>query len=122
MNYIQKLRLLLNKKTKQNLAWLVTFSVFVSIIEALGISAIMPFIDIATNFENIHQNQYYKWLFEFFEFENDINFAIIFGFYLFNEIPSVYTLSGAGLIVISSAIIFVREHQLKKPITLPRQQ
>tara|TARA_B100001123_G_scaffold410759_1_gene506226 strand:- start:473 stop:1297 length:825 start_codon:yes stop_codon:yes gene_type:complete len=49
-------------------------------------------------------------------------FAIVFGFYLFGEIPTVYTLSGAGLIVISSAIIFVREHQLKKPITLPRQQ
>ena len=49
-------------------------------------------------------------------------FAIIFGFYLFNEVPTFYTLSGAGLIVISSAIIFVREHQLKKPITLPRQQ
>jgi len=49
-------------------------------------------------------------------------FAIIFGFYLFNEVPTIYTLSGAGLIVISSAIIFVREHQLKKPITLPRQQ
>ena len=40
----------------------------------------------------------------------------------FNEVPTIYTLSGAGLIVISSAIIFVREHQLKKPITLPRQQ
>jgi len=49
-------------------------------------------------------------------------FAIIFGFYFFNEIPTLYTLSGASLIVISSAIIFVREHQLKKPITLPRQQ
>ena len=49
-------------------------------------------------------------------------FAIIFGFYLFDEIPTIYTLLGAGLIVISSAIIFVREHQLKKPITLPRQQ
>jgi len=49
-------------------------------------------------------------------------FAIFFGYYLFNEIPTIYTLSGAGLIVISSAIIFVREHQLKKPITLPRQQ
>ena len=48
-------------------------------------------------------------------------FATIFGFYLFNEVPTVYTFSGAGLIVISSAIIFVREHQLKKPITLPRQ-
>jgi len=50
-------------------------------------------------------------------------FAIIFGFYLFNEIPTIYTLAGASLIVISSAIIFVREHQLKKPLTtLPRQQ
>jgi drug/metabolite transporter (DMT)-like permease len=49
-------------------------------------------------------------------------FAIIFGFYLFNEIPTIYTLSGASLIIVSSAIIFVREHQLKKPITLPRQQ
>ena len=49
-------------------------------------------------------------------------FAIIFGFYLFNETPTIYTLSGAGLIVISSAIIFVREHQLKKTIsTLPRR-
>ena len=49
-------------------------------------------------------------------------FATIFGFYIFNEVPTTYTLSGASLIVISSAIIFVREHQLKKPITLPRQQ
>ena len=49
-------------------------------------------------------------------------FAIIFGFYLFAEIPTIYTLAGASLIIISSAIIFVREHQLKKPITLPRQQ
>lgn len=47
--------------------------------------------------------------------------AIIIGFYLFEEIPSIDTLSGAGLIVISSAIIFFREGQLKKPITLPRQ-
>ena len=49
-------------------------------------------------------------------------FATIFGFYIFNEVPTIYTLSGASLIVISSAIIFVREHQLKKPISLPRQQ
>ena len=49
-------------------------------------------------------------------------FAIVFGFYFFDEIPTIYTLSGASLIVVSSAIIFVREHQLKKPITLPRQQ
>ncbi len=49
-------------------------------------------------------------------------FAIIIGFYFFNEIPTVYTLSGAALIVVSSAIIFFRENELKKPIILPRQQ
>ena len=48
--------------------------------------------------------------------------AIIFGFYFFEEVPSVHTLSGAALIVVSSAIIFIREGQLKKPIILPRQQ
>jgi drug/metabolite transporter (DMT)-like permease len=49
-------------------------------------------------------------------------FAIIFGFYFFKEIPTIYTLSGASLIVVSSTIIFFRESELKKPITLPRQQ
>ena len=49
-------------------------------------------------------------------------FAIIFGFYFFNEVPSFNTLLGAGLIVISSGIIFFRENQLKKPIPLQRQQ
>ena len=48
--------------------------------------------------------------------------AIIIGFYFFEEIPSIHTLSGAALIVVSSAIIFIRENQLKKPIILPRQQ
>ena len=49
-------------------------------------------------------------------------FAIIFGFYFFKEVPTIYTLLGAGLIVVSSAIIFFRESELKKPISLPRQQ
>jgi len=49
-------------------------------------------------------------------------YAIAFGFFIFQEIPSSYTLFGAGLIVISSLIIFTREHQLKKIIILPRQQ
>ena len=48
--------------------------------------------------------------------------AIIFGFYFFEEIPTINTLSGAAFIVVSSAIIFIRENQLKKPIILPRQQ
>ena len=49
-------------------------------------------------------------------------FAVIYGFYFFNEVPSINTLLGAGLIVISSGIIFFRENQLKKPLPLPRLQ
>ena len=83
MNYIQKLRSLLNKKNKHHLAWLILFSVFVSVVETIGISAIMPFIDIVTNFDNIHSNQYYQWAFDFFNFKKEVNFAIVFGLVLF---------------------------------------
>ena len=88
MHYVQKLHSLLDRKTKRYLLWLIVFSVFVSIVEAVGISAIMPFIDIATNFDVIHSNQYYQGVFNFFNFESDIDFAIVFGlvllgFYIF---------------------------------------
>ncbi len=82
MNYIQKLRLLLDRKTKQHLILLVAFSVFVSVIEVVGISAIMPFIDIATNFKNVQTNEYYQWVFNFFSFEKEVDFVISFGLVL----------------------------------------
>jgi drug/metabolite transporter (DMT)-like permease len=49
-------------------------------------------------------------------------YAIAFGFFIFQEIPSFYTILGAGLIVVSSLIIFTRERQLKKAVIMPRQQ
>jgi ATP-binding cassette, subfamily B, bacterial PglK len=82
MSYLQKLFTLLDKSSKRRLIWLGAFSIFVSSVETIGISAIMPFIDIVSNFEKIHTNQYYKLLFNFFGFEKDINFAICFGLFL----------------------------------------
>ena len=83
MEYLHKLRSLLNRATKRHLLLLVAFSIFVSIVETVGITAIMPLIDITTNFDNIHSNQYYQWLFSFFGFKSDVNFVIIFGLALF---------------------------------------
>jgi ATP-binding cassette, subfamily B, bacterial PglK len=83
MNYIQKIHSLLDKKNKRHLAWLFLFSVFISVVETIGISAIMPFIDITTNFDNIHSNQYYQRVFDFFDFKKEVNFAIVFGLVLF---------------------------------------
>ena len=49
-------------------------------------------------------------------------FAIVFGFFIFQETPSTWTIFGSLLIVISSLIIFTREHALKKSVIMPRQQ
>ena len=47
-------------------------------------------------------------------------FAIIFGFLIWGEIPKALTLLGAGLVILSSLIIFLRENRLKKVIDIPR--
>jgi len=83
VEYFQKLRSLLNRTTKRHLLLLVAFSIFVSMVETIGITAIMPLIEITTNFDSIHSNQYYQWLFSFFGFKSDVNFVIIFGLALF---------------------------------------
>ena len=83
MKYFSKIRNLLDKKHKIYTLWLVFLSIFVSMIEVAGISAILPFVDITTNFDKIHSNQYYQLLFSFFNFESDVNFAIAFGLSLF---------------------------------------
>ena len=47
-------------------------------------------------------------------------FAIIFGYLIWNEVPSIKTLAGAFLVITSSIIIFRREITLKKQVTIPR--
>ena len=42
-------------------------------------------------------------------------FAIFFGYFVWNEVPSYKTLIGAALVILSSIIIFRREIYLKKP-------
>ena len=44
-------------------------------------------------------------------------FAIIFGYFIWDEIPTVKTLAGASLVIISTLIIFRREIYKKKIIT-----
>ena len=47
-------------------------------------------------------------------------FAIIFGFFIWDEVPTFKTLLGASLVIISSVIIFRREIILKKQVSIPR--
>ena len=47
-------------------------------------------------------------------------FAIIFGFFIWDEVPTFKTLIGAALVILSSIIIFRREIMLKKQFSVPR--
>ena len=49
-------------------------------------------------------------------------FAIIFGYLIWNEVPSIKTLIGAFLVIISSIIIFRREIVLNKQISAARHE
>ncbi|MBU1668525.1 ABC transporter ATP-binding protein [bacterium] len=88
---IRKLRDLLTKRDKQFLLGLLFFSIIISIIETVGISVIMPFIAVATDFTLIHSNEYYRYIYEFFSFDKEVLFVISFGvvlifFYLFRSV------------------------------------
>ena len=106
MNYLTKLLHLLSNKNKKRLSALVFFSIFISLVETLGISAIMPFINIAINFDNIHSNQYFQNFYDFFSFESEVDFTIAFGFLLLG----FYFFRGAVTILHSYLIAQFTEH------------
>ena len=49
-------------------------------------------------------------------------FAIIFGYFIWNEIPTLKTLFGAVLVILSSLIIFRREISLRKQVSITRHE
>jgi ATP-binding cassette, subfamily B, bacterial PglK len=82
MKYIKKLFSLLDSQDKKGLIYLLLFSILVSIVEAIGVSAIMPFLAVANDFGLITSNLYYSAIFEYFSFVNEIDFVAAFGFIL----------------------------------------
>ncbi len=89
-NTISKLSVLLHKRDKQFLILLLFFSIIISLIETVGISVIMPFIAVATDFNLVQNNHYYNEIYNFFGFSSYVNFVIAFGvilimFYIFRS-------------------------------------
>ncbi|MDA7818257.1 ABC transporter ATP-binding protein [Sulfurimonas sp.] len=91
---IQKLKSLLTKKDKLFLLGLFFLSILISIVETVGISIIMPFISVATDFTLIHTNEYYIQVYDIFNFNSDVEFVIYFGvilmfFYILRSIVNL---------------------------------
>jgi len=88
---IEKLKNIISSKDKHFFILMIPFSLFIALIEMIGISAVMPFIHVATDFEVIHKNIYYQWIYNFFNMKSEITFVLIFaafliGFYLFRAL------------------------------------
>lgn len=87
---IHKLNNLLTKRDKQFLIGLLIFSIFISMMETIGISVVMPFIAVASNFALVKTNHYYKIIYQCLHFKSEINFVLAFGvvlifFYIFRS-------------------------------------
>ena len=91
----KKLLAITTRQEKKNFIILIFMSIFLSIIETVGISAIMPFITLASDPSKIVSNKYSKMGYDFFEFSTTTNFMIFFGlfligFYIFRAIYSMF--------------------------------
>jgi ATP-binding cassette, subfamily B, bacterial PglK len=92
---LNKLRLLLSKRDKKLFLILFFLSLGYSIIELIGVSAIIPFISISINSKMIQSNQYLNYVYKSFGFKSELNFIKVFGilvasFYVIRGIYGVY--------------------------------
>jgi len=91
---VGKLNSLLVKRDKQFLLGLLMFSVFVSIIETVGIGVIMPFISVASDFDKIESNKYIYQIYQFLNIDK-LHFVVYFGvllilFYVFRAVINLF--------------------------------
>ncbi len=86
---------LLTQRDRKFLLLLLIFSIFISLMETVGIGIIMPFISVASDFSQIQSNEYYRYIYSILEFHSDISFVLAFGlflivFYLFRSVVNLF--------------------------------
>lgn len=91
---VKKLSKILTKEDKRILFFLVGFSILISLIETIGISAIMPFFNMAMDSSFIEKNKYLLKLYNFMSFDNKSSFIYTFGvvlvfFYVFRAVVNL---------------------------------
>ena len=127
---IQKFLPLLTHRQKIGFVILIFMAILLSVVETVGISAIMPFISIASNPDLVNQNKIYHTVYTFLNFKTPNSFIIFLGigimvFYFFRALYNVlYTYflakySNSVFMHLSSRLFAV---YLKQPYTSFLQQ
>jgi ATP-binding cassette subfamily B protein/ATP-binding cassette subfamily C protein len=91
---LKKLNSILERRRKFYLVLLFFLSVLLSMVETIGVSAVMPFISAASN-PGVIDSGWYKYFYDLFGFEGKNSFVISFGaviilFYVFRSLFNIF--------------------------------
>lgn len=89
-----KILTLLSPADKRGLLGLLIFTIGISIMETVGISAIMPFISVASNYDLVETNKWFHKVYAMLQFDSAAQFVMTFGlcligFYIFRGITNL---------------------------------
>lgn len=110
MTFIKKINYILDRKQKWKLIGILMMILFGSLLELLGVSAILPLINVVLQPEVITSNQYYSYIANLFNINNITDFIYIFA----GALCVVYILKNVYL-------IFSRNMQLVFSFGIQRQ-
>jgi ABC-type multidrug transport system fused ATPase/permease subunit len=80
--FITKLFAILTHHDRRFLAFLVGISVVISLIEMIGVGAILPFLTLASDFSKIHTISYANYAYHLFHFTQETHFVVALGIVL----------------------------------------
>jgi len=82
------------RNDKKLVSWILFLTLLKTAVETVGISLMMPFIQISMNFDEIHENKYYEMVYSFLDINLEQNFVLLFGAFLlvFFLLRSFYTI------------------------------
>lgn len=75
----KQLQYITDNKYKSKFYVYIIFSIFISGVEVIGISIIVPLMSIISDKTVIHSNTYYNFFYTLFDFDNSLNFIVSFG-------------------------------------------
>lgn len=89
-----KVLTLLSPEDKRGLIGLLIFTIGISIMETVGISAIMPFISVASNYDLVETNKWFHKAYTLLQFDSASRFVMVMGicligFYFFRGITNL---------------------------------
>jgi ATP-binding cassette subfamily B protein len=82
MSILKRLQVVLDTKDFYFFIILFIYTVFVSMVEVVGISAIVPFIAVVNDFKVIERNYYIKFFYELFHYDSYLAFTVFFAIML----------------------------------------